>query len=73
MYADNVLVIDTDGIYMYDGRKNYITKLYDLDNLHCREDIEVIREIILNQLFPNGIPEEVLQIRNHSRRRKRNR
>lgn len=67
MYSNNVLIIDTDGIYLYDSITNNITPIYDLDNLNSRNDIKVIRDILLRHLYPGGVPEDILRIRNRRR------
>lgn len=48
--SDKVLVIDTYAVYMYDSNTNAINYLYDLDNIHTKEDINKLRKIIIKEI-----------------------
>ena len=50
VYRNNVLVIDTEAIYLYNDEKSYIKKVFDLDDLIEREDLECIRDCIMDAL-----------------------
>lgn len=50
MYESNVLIIDTNNIYLYDAKKDDITTLYDLSRLKNTEDIMTIRHQITDRL-----------------------
>ena len=39
MYSNNVVIIDTNKIFLYDDEKKSIEEIYDLDHLKTREDI----------------------------------
>lgn len=50
VYRDNVLVIDTDKIYMYYDEKSMLKEVLELDNIESNDDIVNLRAIILNLL-----------------------
>lgn len=50
MYSQNVLIIDTFCIYMYDVKKNKVSMLYKLDDLKNKEEITVIKNTIIDSL-----------------------
>lgn len=51
VYADNCLVIDTDHIFMYQNKTNNLISLYDLDELATLNDVQKLKQIIINNLF----------------------
>lgn len=50
IYKDNVLVIDTDKIYIYYGKKNMLREVIELDNIEFNNDIIALRKVIINLL-----------------------
>ena len=50
MYSNNVVIIDTNKIFLYDDEKKSIEEIYDLDHLKTREDIIYIRQLLVNSL-----------------------
>ena len=50
IYENNVLVIDTDKIYLYYDPKRTLKEIFELDNIRSNEDIVNLREIIINAL-----------------------
>lgn len=50
MYTNNTLIIDTYKIYMYTDKNKTITEIYDLDNLKTKDDIDFIKNRLLNIL-----------------------
>ena len=45
-YQDNVLVIDVNGIYIYDHKSKNIRIIENLDNIKCEYDIRKLREAV---------------------------
>ena len=50
IYKDNVLVIDTDKIYVYYDKKRMIKEVFELDDIESNDDIANLRVIIINLL-----------------------
>lgn len=50
MYSDNVLVIDTDKLYLYSNQTCALTPLLDLDNIKNNYDIISLKEIVIKCL-----------------------
>lgn len=50
IYKDNVLVIDTDKIYIYYDKEKALREVFGLDNIESNNDIVDLREIIINML-----------------------
>lgn len=50
IYKNNVLVIDTDKIYIYYNKKKILREVIELDNIKSNKDIIRLREIIINLL-----------------------
>lgn len=50
IYRDNVLVIDTDKIYIYCDKKKALKEMSELDNIKSNKDIVELREFIINFL-----------------------
>ena len=50
IYKDNVLVIDTDKIYVYYDKKRMIKEVFELDDIESNDDIDNLRVIIINLL-----------------------
>lgn len=50
IYEDKVLVIDTDKIYIYYGKKNMLREVIELDNIESNNDIIALRKVITNLL-----------------------
>ena len=46
VYHDIVLVIDTLRVYLYVYKSNSLTKVFELDDLTCREDIRWLRRVL---------------------------
>lgn len=51
IYSSNVLVIDTDRIYMYSHNNFMLKPIYDLDDIKTNDDILNIRKIVKNYLL----------------------
>ena len=49
LYDNNVLVIDTERLYMYNNRKKALNALADLDSIHTIEDIANLRQTIIQK------------------------
>lgn len=49
-YQDNVLVIDVNGIYIYDHKSKNIRIIENLDNIKCEYDIRKLRETVKSVL-----------------------
>lgn len=50
IYKDNVLVIDTDKIYIYYDKEKALREVFELNNIESNNDIVDLREIIINML-----------------------
>ncbi len=50
IYRSNVLVIDTDKIYIYCDKKKMLKEVFELDNIKSNKDIVKLRELIINVL-----------------------
>ena len=50
IYNDNVLVIDTDKIYMYYDKKSMLKEVFELDDIESNNDIVKLKEVIINLL-----------------------
>lgn len=50
IYTNNVLVIDTDKIYIYSNCKHMLKPIYDLDNIETNDTIVEVRDIVANYL-----------------------
>ena len=50
LYDENVLIIDTEKIYLYYSPTGEIKELFELDNLTSKEEIPVLRTIIRDSL-----------------------
>ena len=50
IYRDNVLVIDTDKIYIYYDKKRMLKEVLELDNIESNDDIVNLRVTIINLL-----------------------
>ena len=48
--SSNVLVIDTENVYIYSSPDKSLKKIYDLDDIQSYEDISVLRCIIIEEL-----------------------
>lgn len=48
MYSDNILVIDTNMLYLYSNHDHILNPLYDLDNIKNIDDISSLRVTIKN-------------------------
>lgn len=46
VYQNNVLVLDTNGLYIYDHKSESIREIESLDNIKCEYDIRKLRETI---------------------------
>jgi len=46
MYPTNVLIIDTEDVYLYDDKTNVIQKIYNLDRITDLKAIQTLRETI---------------------------
>lgn len=51
--SDRVLVIDTDGIYVYKSESHSINEIFDLDELNDLSEISNIKNIVSLELFHN--------------------
>ena len=51
VYQDNVLVIDTDRIYVYDNKKRMLKEVVELDDIKSNEDIIDLRTTIQELLI----------------------
>ena len=51
MFSGNVLIIDTNGVYLYDDRKDFISNLYDLDCLQNIKDIVGLKNKVKVALY----------------------
>lgn len=47
---NQVFIIDTENIYLYNDDCNRIEKIFDLDNLNCKLDVEMFKDILKNKL-----------------------
>ena len=54
-YANNVLVFDTENIYLYDNRYDDIRCLINLDDIKTESDIQVFREKLIGSLSNIGL------------------
>ena len=50
VWSSNVLVIDTENVYIYSSSDKSLKKIYDLDDIQSYEDISVLRCIIIEEL-----------------------
>lgn len=50
MYSNNVVIIDTNKVFLYDDEKESIEEIYDLDYLKTKDDIIHIRQLLVNHL-----------------------
>jgi hypothetical protein len=50
IYKDNVLVIDTDKIFIYYDKRKMLREVFELDNIKSNGDIVELRAIIINML-----------------------
>lgn len=50
IYKDNVLVIDTDKIYIYNDHKRMLKEVFELDDIESNNDIIKLKEVIINLL-----------------------
>jgi len=50
MYSNNVLIIDTDNIYLYEYDKHEIKRIFDLNELQDLSDILLLRKTIINEI-----------------------
>lgn len=48
MYSDNILVIDTDRLYLYSNHDRILSPFYNLDNIKNNDDITSLKGIIAN-------------------------
>lgn len=48
MYSDNILVIDTDRLYLYSNHDRILRPFYNLDNIKNNDDITSLKGIIAN-------------------------
>ncbi len=55
VYSNNVLVIDTESIYIYNDIDESMDKVYDLDDIQSYEDISVLRNVIIEELQARNI------------------
>ena len=49
-YKDNVLVIDTDKIYIFFDKEGELKEVFELDNIKSKDDIIAVRAVIINLL-----------------------
>ena len=45
-YQDNVLILDVNGLYIYDHKANDVKMIGNLDNIKCEYDIRKLRETV---------------------------
>ena len=57
MYSNNVVIIDTNKIFIYDEEKKSIEEIYDLDYLKSKDDIIHIKQLLVNHLSRQGLNE----------------
>lgn len=50
LYDNNVLVIDTERLYMYSDKKKALDELVDLDSIHTIEDIVNLRQKVIQSI-----------------------
>ncbi|MBR3342723.1 MAG: hypothetical protein IKG34_00860 [Solobacterium sp.] len=50
IYDDKVVIIDTYGIYLYDDNIMNYTKIYDFFNLSSKEDLQLVRKLLIDSL-----------------------
>ena len=50
IYNDNVLVIDTDKVYIYYDKKGMLKEVFELDDIESNNDIVKLKEVIINLL-----------------------
>lgn len=50
IYKDNVLVIDTDKIYIFFDKEGGLKEVFELDNIKSKDDIIAVRAVIINLL-----------------------
>lgn len=50
LYSSNVLVIDTDKVFVYSHSSKVLKPIFDLDNIETNDDIIALRDIVENYL-----------------------
>lgn len=50
IYKDQVLLIDTEWLYLYDDRDGSLRQIVSLDGIGCSEDIHRLRQMIVSML-----------------------
>ena len=50
VYNNNVLVIDTESVYIYNNTSVSLNKIFDLDNIQSYDDISILRQKIIDGL-----------------------
>ena len=50
IYDNNVLVIDTERLYMYCNQKKTLAALVDLDSIHTIKDIVNLRQKVIQSI-----------------------
>ena len=50
IYNNNVLVIDTEDVYMFDSRKYNLFHVQSLNQLKTKDDVKKLNDIIINHL-----------------------
>lgn len=51
LYEDNVLVIDTEKIYMYNNKTRRLNEVIDLDSITCEDDIIKLKQLLITYLL----------------------
>lgn len=51
IYSKNVLVVDTNALYLYDSESNKLNKIFKLDDISKLDDIHRLRNLIYDKLL----------------------